>query len=78
MGHKPAEIMDRTCAYRKNKINVLFHIILHNFHGPFICLKIFGIQTISVTRTAKASTRASAGRTSRCVTAGGSACEHTL
>ena len=44
MDHKPTEIMDRTCAYRKNEINVLFHIILYDFHGPVICLKAFGIQ----------------------------------
>ena len=44
MGDKTAEIMDRPRSNCKNKIDVLFHIILHDLHGTLICLKTFSIQ----------------------------------
>ena len=36
--------MDRACSYCKDQVNVLFHVVLHNFYCMPVCLKSLCIQ----------------------------------
>ena len=36
--------MYRTAAHRQDQINILFHIVLNDLHGMFICMKSLCIQ----------------------------------